>query len=63
MQWIYKVLSSSVKRLGREADHLPSSNVNVNYGWKHTFAPQCIFSAWCLIEYKGKESKVVPVLK
>jgi hypothetical protein len=53
MHWISEALSAGVKRLGREVGHLPSSDFDVNYRWKHTSAPQYTFFSWCLIKCKN----------
>jgi hypothetical protein len=36
IQWISRVLSSAVKRPGREADHSPPSRAEVNNAWSYT---------------------------
>jgi hypothetical protein len=39
IQWIPGVLSLVVKRPGREADHSPSSCVEVKNAWRYTLTP------------------------
>jgi hypothetical protein len=39
IQWVLGALSLRVKRPGRTADHLPSSNVEVKNAWSYTSTP------------------------
>jgi len=38
------------KAAGREVDHSPPFCAEVKNAWSHTFTPQYIFLAWCLIK-------------
>jgi len=42
-----------VKLSGREADHSPPSNAEVQNAWSYTSIPQYIFLAWCLVKSTG----------
>jgi hypothetical protein len=53
IQWVPGALSSGVKRPGREADHSPLSNVEVN-AWGYTSIPPYVFVAWCLVKHRDK---------
>jgi hypothetical protein len=52
-------LSLEVKRLGREADHSPPSNAEVNNAWSYTSTPQYAFMAWCL--FKTRKTLPLPL--
>jgi len=45
-----ETLSPEVKRPGREADHSPPSDAEVN-AWSYTSTPPYVFMAWCLVKY------------
>jgi hypothetical protein len=47
-QWVPAVLSSGIKRQGRESDHSPPSSAKVKNSWSYTFSPSYVFVAWCL---------------
>jgi hypothetical protein len=39
IQWVLGALTSGVRRPGREADHSPPSNAEVNNAWSHISIP------------------------
>jgi hypothetical protein len=45
IQWVPGALSMGVKRPGREADHSPSTSVEVKKIWIYTFTPPYAFKA------------------
>jgi hypothetical protein len=52
IQWVPGTLSLGVKRLGREADHLRPSSVEVKNAWSYTSTPQYAFMVWCLVKQR-----------
>jgi hypothetical protein len=48
--WLLRTDSPGVKRQGREADHSPPSNVEVNNGGPIPPLPPRVFMAWCFIK-------------
>jgi hypothetical protein len=53
IQWVQGALSLGVKRLGREADHLPPSSAEVTSAWSYNSTPQYAFMAWCSVKGQG----------
>jgi hypothetical protein len=49
LQWVVEVFTPGLKRLGREADHLPPPSAEFKNAWSYTSTPQYVFMAWCLI--------------
>jgi hypothetical protein len=52
IQWVPRALSRGVKRLGREADHLPPSSTEVTNAWSYTATPPIVLIAWCLVKHR-----------
>jgi len=50
IQWLPGLLTSGVKRPGREADHSPPSSAEIKIEWSYISTPLYVFMAWCLIE-------------
>jgi hypothetical protein len=50
IQWVPESLSSEVKQLGREADHLPPSSVEIENAWRCTYTLSYVFMTWCLVK-------------
>jgi len=51
--WVQGFFPWGVKRLGREADHLPPSSAVVN-AWICTSNPHYAFMAWCPVKAQGQ---------
>jgi len=45
-------LTPGVKRWGREADHSPTPNAEVNNVWSYTPLPNYVFMAWFLVKHR-----------
>jgi hypothetical protein len=41
-----------IKRLGRKADHSPSSSAEVKNAWSYTSTPHYVFMGWCLVKHR-----------
>jgi hypothetical protein len=52
IQWVPGLLLSGVKRLERQADHLPPSSAEVKNVWSYTTLPPYVFMAWCLMKHR-----------
>jgi hypothetical protein len=52
IQWVAGAVSPGVKRPGREADHSPPSNAEVNNAWRYTSILKYVFMEWCLVKYR-----------
>jgi hypothetical protein len=46
------------KAAGREADHAPPCSAEVKTAWSYSSAPQCVFTASCLVKHR-EYSRVV----
>jgi hypothetical protein len=46
IQWVPGAVSLGVKRLRREADHLPPASAKVKKMWTYTFTPPYVFMAY-----------------
>jgi len=55
MQWVLGALSLGIKRLGREADHLPS-NIEESNAWSYISNTPNALMAWCLVMHKNDSS-------
>jgi hypothetical protein len=54
IQWVPGALSLGVKRQGREADHSPPSNVEVNMRGAILPLPQYAIMVWCSVKAQGQ---------
>jgi hypothetical protein len=54
VQWVPGALSLGVKRVGREADHSPSSLPMSKNVWSYTSTSQYVFIAWCSVKAEGQ---------
>jgi hypothetical protein len=52
IQWVLGVPSLGIKRLKREADHLPPSSAENKNVWIYSFTLPHIFIAWYLVTYR-----------
>jgi hypothetical protein len=53
------VLSSGVKRPGREANHSPPSTAEVKNVYSHTPTPPYVCKPWCLVKHQGQLYRVL----
>jgi len=49
-------LSSGLKRLWHDADHIPLSDAKINIAWSCTSSPSYIFMLCCLIKHRDNAS-------
>jgi len=49
IEWVVGALTSGVKWMGREADHLSPSSAEVKTAWSYTPLPLYFFTAWYLL--------------
>jgi hypothetical protein len=47
-EWVTLPLSPGIKRLGREADHVPPTSADVKKTWIYTSTPPYVFMTWYL---------------
>jgi hypothetical protein len=47
-----RLLHRGAKWPGHEANHLPTSSVEVKNTWGYTSTPPCIWIAWCVIKHQ-----------
>jgi hypothetical protein len=52
IQCVPGALSPGVKRLGREADHIPPSTAEVKNVWSYTSTRQYVFMAWYFVKHR-----------
>jgi hypothetical protein len=52
IQWVLWVLSTGVKRQGREADHSPPTSAEVKKTWIYKSTLPYIFMAYCLVKHR-----------
>jgi hypothetical protein len=48
IQWVTGAVLQEVKQAEREAEHSPSSSVEVEERWSYTSTPSYVFTAECL---------------
>jgi hypothetical protein len=50
INWVPWILSSGVRRSGREADHSLPSTAHIKNEWGYTFTSPYVFMAWWLVQ-------------
>jgi hypothetical protein len=63
IRWILGTLSSGVKHLGHEADHLPPSSAQIKNGGAMLPLLHYVFMAYCLISYRDNFTFTVCVYR